>query len=143
MNRTCILVAGLDQESENKLQRAWCAGRLRVPLAFRRTGEGALTYLAAAQEATEMMLARPLLLVIHWPLVDMAACDAVRRIRSERRLRELIIVACHANWDLIEQRLAYSCGVDCCVNKTDDFSQLISQIRRVEDFWFKEPAHHH
>jgi hypothetical protein len=143
MSRNCILVVGLDQNDEYQLQRQWFSAHLKVPLLFRRTGEGALTYLAATQNPSEIAFPRPLLVIFNWPLADMPARQVVKEIRSERRLRELLIIACHPNWELIEQRLAYNCGVDCCVDKKDDFSELLRQLHRAEDFWFREPVHHH
>src|SRR5258706_10454506 len=47
VSHTCILVVGLESDSESLLQREWFAAHLRVPLLFRRTGEGALKYLHA------------------------------------------------------------------------------------------------
>ncbi len=142
MSRNCILVVGLDQNDEYQLQRQWFSAHLRVPLLFRRTGKGALTHLTAVQNAGEIAYPRPLTIVLNWPLADMPASRAVKEIRRERQLRELLVIACHPNWELIEQRLAYNSGVDCCVDKKDDFSALLRQLRRAEDFWFKEPVHH-
>jgi hypothetical protein len=142
VSHTCILVIGLDSDREQQLQREWFAAHLRVPPLFRRSGEGALKYLHACDRGNELAYPRPVMLVFHWPLVDVPAALAVKQIRSEPRLRELLIIACHPNWELIEQRLAYNCGVDCCVDSNTDFSDLIRQVRRIEDFWFKEPPHH-
>jgi hypothetical protein len=133
----CILVAGFDSDREQQLQREWFASHLRVPPLFRRTGEGALKYLKASQDADALPYPRSVMLVLNWPLSDMPAFLVVKQIRRHPTLRELLIIASHPGWVLSEQRLAYSCGVDCCVDSKTDFSNLIHQVRRIEDFWLK------
>ena len=127
-----VLAVGFSPEDEWALQVAWLKAGLKAHLQFASDARGALASLAV----TKKIRPSPALILLNLDGKEPNCLHLVEWARKQSALRELIIMVCMVNCGDVTIKDAYARGADCCVHKTEDFSEVMRMLHRVEDYWY-------
>ena len=132
----CILVIGLEEDDEWRLQREWFRSGLNIPLQFVSDWKKRISTSQLDSQRTW----KPDFILFESQDLDDQSFELLKWVRSRPAFRDVILATCSENCSDELASKAYALGADCCVKKTKDFNEVLQLLRRVEAYWFGYPS---
>ena len=129
-NQKCALIVGFNWKDEFALQRAWFDSGVTIPIRF------VADVIAAAAFMKRRDRWRAGIVLLEWKEQEPRLLQFLHWLRKEPAMREVIVIMCAHDCNDQTVKTAYANGVDCCVQRSDNFGEVVSLLRRVENYWF-------
>ena len=139
MTRECILMMADDDPDDREFVReAFEESGFRGEFRYVEDGAALLDYLALATEV-DRRGANPLpdlvLLDLNMPRVD--GYEALKRIKSDERLRRIPIVVLSTTESQADIERTYDEGVNSFITKPSSFPELVEMAARLKTYWLE------
>lgn len=128
-----ILLAEDDEDHAYLMTLALEALALPLRLAVVKDGQECLRYLRAEGEHAGTQRPDMLLLDVNMPRMD--GFETLEAIRSDVRLRTLVVIAMSTSADPRDVRRMYRRGCNAYLAKPLDFDRFVETMRRLHAFW--------
>ena len=131
------LIAEDDQDTQLLIERAFKQADLSAPLHFTNDGQHTIDYLAGnGTHADRARFPMPAILLLDLKMPFRDGFEVLRWIRSEPRLRKLVVIMFSGSSLEKDVEEAFNLGVNSFVMKPVSFSELLQVIMAIHHYWF-------
>jgi CheY-like chemotaxis protein len=139
MNRECILMmADDDPDDRDFVREAFEESGFSGEFRYVEDGAALLDYLALASadgRRGETPLPDLVLLDLNMPRID--GYEALKRIKSDERLRRIPIVVLSTSESQADIERTYDEGVNSFITKPSSFPELVEMAARLKTYWLE------
>jgi CheY-like chemotaxis protein len=125
------MLVGFNKAEESRFQRTWMRSGLRIPARFVTDQQEAIACLRGALVCEGLI---PGVVFIKWN--DAQSLELLRWIRQQSGYRDLVVVMCADDWQPEEIKQADAAGADTCLTLSNDVTEMMRLLRRLEHHWF-------
>ena len=137
LNNEQILLVEDEEDDVLLIQRAFRKSGVKDNVMVVRDGEQAIAYLAGTGEYEDReRFPRPFLVLLDLKLPGKDGFEVLRWIRSQRGLKNLIVVVLSGSNYEDEERIAHELGANTFLVKPCAFHKLVMMIEEHRDSWF-------
>jgi CheY-like chemotaxis protein len=131
------LVAEDDKSAQMLLQRAFLKAGLDFPMHFASDGQETLDYLnGVGQFSNRAEFPFPALLLLDFNMPKLNGLEVLKKIRSDPKLKKLIVVMLSSSLDESQIAEAYEAGINSYVEKPLEFTELLHTVMCINAYWF-------
>ncbi len=133
-----ILMADDDLDDQELTNDAWLEAKVGNPLRFVNDGMELMAYLRRQGQFSDPASSpRPGLILLDLNMPKKDGREAIREIKSDRRLRQIpiiILTTSQAEEDIIR---GYDLGVNSFITKPVTFGALVKVVSALQLYWFQ------
>ena len=120
------------------LRRVFKVAGLSARLRFVNNGEELLSYLGGigGTEADGAVVPAPSIVLLDMNMPKVDGWEALREIRRNRNLQHLPVIALSTSEEPNYIARAYALGANSYLSKPSDFSDYVTKIKILGEFWF-------
>jgi CheY-like chemotaxis protein len=136
MSHTCILQVEDEANDVFLLQRAFRQAGIDNPVKVATDGQMAIDYLSGIGHfANRRDHPLPGLVLLDLKLPRKSGREVLQWIRSQPRLRRIVVIVFTSGQYIGDVGLAYDLGANSFIVKPSDFSQYLSIARLLKEWW--------
>lgn len=133
-----VLLVEDDLGDQRLVQRALAASEIPCVCRVAQDGEEALEYLRGTGRYHDRDAPRPDLILLDLNLPRIDGRSLLRSIRSDEKLKSLVVVVLTTSDRREDIDSAYEQGANCYLRKPDSAAGFTAVVQGLRDFWFRD-----
>jgi two-component system response regulator len=131
------LIAEDEKDTQILINRAFQKAGLDFPLHFTNDGVETLEYLqGSGRFSNRAEYPFPAILLLDYKMPRLDGLQTLARIRSDPKLKALVVVMLSSSIDEAQILKAYELGANSYVEKPFDLTELIQAVSCINQYWF-------